>query len=312
MAHITPDVLDRARGCLVGAAIGDAFGMALLGAARQPVGAQVRELRRGRLAAGQFTENTGSMLAVAENWLAHGSLDAEALAKSLAAAQPGGSRGAPGAPLLGWLLGPSTPPPPAEPAPGPQPSPADARPLVRAMPLALANIGNLFACLDEARIQSRVTHPQIECVAGSAFIAGTLWHLLQGMPPREAMRQALGETGDLPEGVARSIRQAPGRMRDQLTNASQVEPILVSVTWGFLTTVSFTEAVTRVANLGGDAATAAALVGGLGGAAYRYCGIQADWRLQVHGTWPQRGGRLWRAQDLLELADRLLQTARQP
>jgi ADP-ribosyl-[dinitrogen reductase] hydrolase len=73
-----------------------------------------------------------------------------------------------------------------------------------------------------------------------------------------------------------------------------------------LTTAFFAEAIARVANLGGNATTAAALLGALAGAAYRASGIPADWRARVYGTWPPRGGQIWRQAEIVELADRLV------
>ena len=63
-------MLDRARGCAVGAAVGDALGMPLEFGPRSPPGEFVREMTGGRLPAGTFTDDTELALALAESLLA--------------------------------------------------------------------------------------------------------------------------------------------------------------------------------------------------------------------------------------------------
>ncbi len=302
MLAITPDLLQRARGCLLGAAVGDAFAMALEGAPRQPVNAQVREMRRGRLEAGTFTGDTELLLAVATSLQ-----KPQPLASAELAGQPAGPPRAIAytRALVGRLTGAR----PRAVTVDDEAGLEGTRALIRSLPLALAHADNRNVCLEEARNQGRLIHPAPECVAGAAFVAAVLWHLLRGMAPRQAVQQGLGVCGDLPEELAAAIRQAPGHARDRLANDGRVQSTLVSVIWGLQTTASYPEAVTRVANLGGRATTATALVGALAGAAYRHSGIPADWREQVHGLWPPRNGRLWREKEFVALAEELVHGA---
>jgi len=183
---------------------------------------------------------------------------------------------------------------------------ADAGSLTRCLASALASIGDQNACLSRARSLTRLTHRHPDCVAGGAFVAVVLWHVLHGMAPRQAVWQGLKACGDLSETLEEAIRLAPTRRRDYLDNGHLVQPMLESVVRSLLSTASFAEAVTRVTNLGGNATVAGALVGALAGAAYRHSGIPADWRTRVHGIWPPRGGRMWREPELVELANQLL------
>ncbi|HOG48196.1 MAG TPA: ADP-ribosylglycohydrolase family protein [Anaerolineae bacterium] len=304
MPAITPDLRERARGCLLGAAVGDAFGMALDRAPRQPVNAQIRSMRRGRLPEGQFTASTGAMLTVAEALLEASPPDAAALAARVEAARKANAPriGVQARGLLAHLAG-VPPRDQAEAAAAESPKP-DAGVLLRCLPLALANLDNPFACLTQARDLCRATHPHPDCAAGGGFVATVLWHLIQGLAPRQALRQSLEACGDLPSTLEHTIRWASTRLRDKLVNGAEVQPLVESAVWGLLTTASFAEAVTRVTNLGGSAAIAGALIGAWAGAAYRHSGIPADWRTLVHGTWPARG-RTWREKDLADLALRL-------
>lgn len=307
MPAITPDLRERARGCLLGAAVGDAFGMALEGAPMQPVTAQVRELRRGRLPEGSFTANTGSLLTVAEGLLEAGPLSAEDLAARVEAVRTRRSEGAQaGRPSGGFLARALGIQPRAEAPVSEVTSAPDAGVLVRCLPIALTTLDNRFACLALARDVARATHPHPDCTTGAAFAAVLLWHLLQGMAPRQAVQQSLQACSDLTPLLDETIRWASTRLRDTLRNGDEVHQVIESAVWGLLTTASFAEAVTRVTNLGGNAATAGTLIGAWAGAAFRHSGIPADWRGQVYGTWPPRGGRVWREKELVQLAERLV------
>lgn len=308
MPAITPDLRERARGCLLGAAIGDAFGMALEGAPMQPVTHQVREMRRGRLAAGHFTSHTDSILSVAEGLLEPKPLSAEEMAARLQPSRrPDGKLGN-GQPF-GFLRHLTRPQSHPQDTPAAAEATPDADPtmLPRCLPIALATLDNHFACLAQTRELSRVTHPHPDCVTGGAFVAAVLWHLVQGLAPRQAVQQSLQACNDLPEMLGESIRWASTRRREQLANGEQVYEILETVVWGLLTTASFAEAVTRVCNLGGHASVSGTIVGAWAGAAYRHSGIPADWRAGVYGSNPSRGGSPWREKDLTQLAEHLVQ-----
>lgn len=301
VSAITPDLLERARGAVLGAAVGDAFGMALEGSPPQHVNAQIRRLRPGRLPAGHFTENSGAILTLGECLLEEDPLNSDELAARLVAwqkpARPGGR------PLLARLLGGRLY---DDQAPTPAPDVAEAVPLVRCIPAALANIGDRNACLRQARSLARLTHTHPDVIAGTAFMAAYLWHLLHGMAPRHAMHEAVEACGDLSEPLVKTIQGASARPRECVANGELAPALIESTVRGFLRTGSFAEAVVRVTNLGGNGAMAGTLIGALAGAAYRHSGIPANWRTQAHGLWPPRGGRLWRERELVELAERLV------
>jgi ADP-ribosyl-[dinitrogen reductase] hydrolase len=176
--------------------------------------------------------------------------------------------------------------------------------VMRCWPVALAHSDDLKQVLVHSRLQSRVTHPHPECEAGSAFVNATIYYLLQGTPPGEAVAQAL-DTVDMPPPLRDTIEQAPARSRHELKNTGWVRHTLESAIWGLLTTGTFEDAVVQVVNLGGDADTAGAVVGALAGAAYSLYAIPHRWRDALQGEWPLRSGTRWTASDLASLADRL-------
>jgi ADP-ribosyl-[dinitrogen reductase] hydrolase len=175
---------------------------------------------------------------------------------------------------------------------------------MRCWPVALAHWDDLDALLADSRLQSRVTHPHAECVAGCAFVNAAIYHLARGVAPRAAIARAL-EQAEAPTALRQAIAAAPTKQRRELPSSGWVRHTLESAVWGLLTTDSFEEAVVQVVNLGNDADTAGAVVGALAGAAYGLSAIPSAWRAAVHGEWPLHSGVRWDEARLVALADRL-------
>jgi ADP-ribosyl-[dinitrogen reductase] hydrolase len=296
-------VQQRIRGCAVGAAVGDALGMPLEFGPRQPVEDLVREMRAGRLPAGSFTDDTEMALALGESLLAHHPLDAADLAQRFAdwyRAGPADIGNQTQAVLSRIAAGDKW----EEAVAAVQrrwPDSAGNGSVMRCWPAALAQWRDLGALLADSRLQSQVTHPHAECVAGSAFVNAAIHYLLHGETPLKAVAQAL-DAAAAPNGLRQAIEAAPKRKRDELQNSGWVRHTLESAVWVLLTTGSFEEAVVQAVNLGGDADTTGAVTGALAGACYGLDAIPVRWREAVHGAWPL-GDRIWRADDLVGMAD---------
>jgi len=299
-------VRNRAQGCAVGAAIGDALGMPLEFGRRRPVDQLVRDMRPGRIPAGTFTDDTEMALALAGSLLAHRPLDPADLARRFVTWLQAGppdvgihtrnvlSRIAAGQPWDEAVRA----------VQAQRPDSAGNGSVMRCWPVALASWNDLDQLLADSRLQSRVTHPHPECEAGSAFVNAAIYYLLRGVPPAEAIAQALDDVA-MPQPLRDVVEKAPTRTRDGLPNSGWVRHTLESAVWGLLTTGTFEEAVVQAVNLGNDADTAGTVVGALAGAAYGLDGIPRRWREALRGEWPLRSGQYWRAADLIELADRL-------
>jgi ADP-ribosyl-[dinitrogen reductase] hydrolase len=300
------DIQDRLRGVAVGAAIGDALGMPLEFGPVIPLDRLVRDMRPGRLPAGAFTDDTEMALALAESLLEHQPLDPADLAARFVAWYRAGppdignqtrdvlSRIGRGA---SWTAA-------VDAVQRTNPRSAGNGSVMRCWPVALAHRDDRAALLAASRLQSQVTHPHPECVAGSAFVNAALYHLIHGAEPRQAVARALADA-DPPAALRQAITEAPAQRRDELPNTGWVRHTVASAVWGLLTTESFAEAVVQVVNLGDDADTAGAVAGALAGAAYGLAAIPATWRAALHGEWPLRGGVRWDAARLVTLAERL-------
>lgn len=300
-------VRDRARGCVVGAAVGDALGMPLEFGPRQPADRLVREMRAGRLPPGTFTDDTEMALALAESLLARCPLDPADLAQRFAAWYRAGPDdvGNHTRTVLSRIAAGEAWEQVVDAVQRRWPESAGNGSVMRCWPVALVHWNGMDRLLTDSRLQSRVTHPHPECVAGSGFVNMTAYRLLRGALPAEAVAWVL-EVVEMPEPLRTVIQAALGRHREELKNSGWVHHTLESAVWGLLTTDSFEEAVVQVVNLGNDADTAGAVAGALAGATYGLEAIPARWREVLRGEWPLGSGRIWQADDLVGLADRLV------
>jgi ADP-ribosyl-[dinitrogen reductase] hydrolase len=315
MRERPPDLRGRARGCAVGAAVGDAVGMPLEFGSRRPPDRMVREMRSGRLPAGTFTDDTEMALALAEGLLAlalrglaHEPLDLPDLAERFVAWYEAGpedigyqtrlvlheiSRGAEWDQASKVIY-------------RAYPDSAGNGSVMRCWPVALARWDDLDRLLADSRRQSEVTHRHPECVAACAFVNATIYELLQGTACSKAVEHAV-DAVDMPEPLRAAIRSAPDKTREELPNSGWVRHTTESAVWGLLTTGSFEEAIVQVANLGGDADSAAAVAGALAGAAYGLDAIPPEWQEKLKGSYPLESKTTWNTARLVDLADRLVE-----
>ncbi len=299
---------DRLYGVAVGAAVGDALGMALEFGPAIPEDRLVRTMKPGRLPAGSFTDDTEMALAVAESLISSRPLRGSDLSRHLVAwyEKNPPDIGVHTRKVLGWL---------AEGMPWRDAMQraeeylANSAPngsLMRSWPVAIAWWNDPIQLVVDSELQSKVTHPHIECVQGSVLINRIIYQLIHGDTPHEALDTALKAT-TLPAHLRQTIEQAPHRQRSELENSGWVRHTLESAVWGLLTTTSFEEAVVQVVNLGQDADTVGAVVGAMAGAAYGLSAIPEVWKAQLRGEWPVGSGNIWHTQDFIQLTDRLVE-----
>jgi ADP-ribosyl-[dinitrogen reductase] hydrolase len=299
-------ILDRLCGCAAGAAIGDALGMPLEFGPPSPPDKLVRSMRPGRLPAGSFTDDTEMALALAESLLARRPLDGADLAHRFVSwyRHNPPDVGIQTAQVLNRIARGESWQTAEQCTLANRPDSAGNGSLMRCWPAALAWWNDRPQLVRDSQLQSRLTHPQPECVAGCTFVNCMIAELVNGTAPRQAFESAQ-QSVSLPDGMRQAALNAATRRREELPNTGWVRHTLESTVWGLLTTSSFEEALVQVVNLGGDADTAGAVTGALAGAAYGFEAIPLAWRQQLHGEWPLGSQQIWYTEDFSRLARQL-------
>lgn len=173
--------------------------------------------------------------------------------------------------------------------------------LMRTLPVGLA-YRDPEEVMAKAELLARMTHwdPRAahSCMLASLVAFAMAW---RDAPPGEALAWAadvlssrVGEVA-VEELAGLALRRSWG----ELTPSGFTVESLECALWGLLEAPDFEEAVVRVANLGGDADTIAAITGGLAGVRWGFEAIPKRW---VHALSPGQRGRLDRvAEGLLRL-----------
>lgn len=297
----------RLIGCAVGSAIGDALGMPLeFGAPRSPDD-YVTEMIPGRLPAGSFTDDTEMSLAVAESILTRQPLDCQDLTRRFVQwhkSMPP-DEGIQTARVLSWLERGESWQSVSGRIEREMPDSAGNGSIMRCWPVALVWWGNRSQRITDSILQSQITHPHPDCIAGCKLVNLMIVDLAKGATPLQAFDASL-QSVVLSEDFRKMLNAAPRRGRQELKNTGWVRHTLESAVWALLNTTTFEDALIQAVNLGEDADTVGAVVGALAGAAYGVEAIPQRWRSQLQGEWPLNSGNIWRETDFVELADRLM------
>jgi ADP-ribosyl-[dinitrogen reductase] hydrolase len=295
---------DRARGALLGLAVGDALGTTLEFTAKDSHEALTTMVGGGpfRLKAGEWTDDTSMALALGTSLLAKGGLDERDLMERFCAWAERGEYSHNGRCFdIGMTVSGAlnrfrrT----GDPVAGStDPRSAGNGSLMR---LALVPILHAFDREKRAEVsrrQSATTHGAEEAVEACAAYADLVAEAIQGRAKAEVL--VSGE-GWRPEKVARAMRMETLVWdREEVRGSGYVIHSLEAALWAVGKAQDFREAVLLAANLGEDADTTAAITGQLAGALWGASSIPADWL----------GLLAWRDR-ITDLADRLYDLSRE-
>ena len=303
----------RATGCMVGAAVGDALGAPFefrgpneyaMAFPRPALGGTGEMIGGGSFgwAPGEFTDDTQMAIALAHALLDAGRWDADTVWNWFrawaATANDVGVTTATALAHADWRA-----------VPKGGKSGAGNGALMRAFPLAVAY---LFADADTARSvvveQAALTHPD-PAAGWGAWIAVELCRLaIRGEDPFAYLDTIVGE---LPDDVRGRFAEmlSPQWTPDlpHVTNGS-VWGCLAEAVWAVRNTSNFHDAVVAAINLGGDTDTVACVAGALAGALYGVQAIPSRWTTYLNGNLDTPSGSplRMRTADLLALTRRLL------
>lgn len=279
---------DRARGCLIGLACGDALGGPVEFidraeiAARYPDG--LRDFVGGgwlNLSPGEITDDTQMTLAVARS-LTQDGLDLDLLS----------------AEFLAWYrsnpkdIGNTTRAALALLNAGIAPDEAGERvrlemgdrgagngSVMRCAPLAIRFRNDPVRLVAASLASARITHADRRCAWGAVAINQAIAHLLNGGGTDSVLEAAIARVED--PDVCATVLAAPDRPRDAVKSGGFVLDTVGSALWCLFNSDGFEEAVVAAVGLGADADTTAAVTGALAGAAYGQSAIPERWRTTV-------------------------------
>ncbi|MBP8168448.1 MAG: ADP-ribosylglycohydrolase family protein [Azonexus sp.] len=149
--------------------------------------------------------------------------------------------------------------------------------IMRLAPVPIRYHADSKLAVDMCGQQSRTTHGAEECIAASRLFGELLVRALNGASKTEILAAPI-HTTSLPAKL-RGIANGDycQKMRDEVKGSGYVVESLEASLWCFDQTDNFRDAVLLAANLGDDADTTAAIVGQIAGAFYGEAGIPAAW-----------------------------------
>lgn len=280
---------DRARGALIGLAVGDALGTTL--EFRRPGSFEpLTDMVGGgpfNLRPGEWTDDTSMALCLAESLVETGRFDPYDQMERYARWMRDGHFSVKG---YCFDIGITTRKALVEfensgnPFSGPTaPNAAGNGSLMRLAPVPMAYCDDPAEAVRLAAESSRTTHGAPECVSACRYFAGLIVGAIQGVTKDELLSPGFsplaGGVGDLAPGVAEVaggsfLRREPPTIQGSGFVVRSLEAAL----WAFARSRSFEEGALLAVNLGDDADTTGAVYGQIAGAFYGESGIPARWR----------------------------------
>lgn len=154
--------------------------------------------------------------------------------------------------------------------------------LMRLAPVPIRWHGDLAEAAERGGESSRTTHPASRPVDACRVYAAMTAALMQGSPLADVLDADFWQFGPLDprvDAVARGswrTKQPP-----DIRGTGYVVDALEAALWAVAGATDFRDAVLRAANLGNDADTTAAIAGQLAGARWGFSGIPAEWRARI-------------------------------
>jgi ADP-ribosyl-[dinitrogen reductase] hydrolase len=290
----TTTARDKAVGCFLGLAIGDALGAAVEFAPRGRF-LPLTDLRGGgpfNLQPGEWTDDTTMALCLAESLLADDSLDQLDLMNRFRAWFEKGENTVPG---TCFDIGNTTRAAIARfvadgiPAAGfDDADTAGNASLVRLAPLAILCRNRPDDAGMLAMKQSRTTHAAQEALDACKLLVAQLIDALNGAGKEAVLRQrVMSLTAQVLFICAGEFKE---KSRDEIRSSGYVVHTLEAALWSVWTTDNFRDAVLTAANLGDDSDSVGAVAGQLAGALYGASGIPPEWRAKL--AWREKIERL--------------------
>lgn len=277
--------IDRARGCLLGLAVGDAIGTTVEFKPRGSFAPMTDIVGGGpfQLKAGEWTDDTSMALCLAASLLEKGFDLHDQITKYVKWYREGymSSNGrcfdigiATREALNRFIVS-------GNPESGStNPHSAGNGCIMRLAPVPIMYVGDSNKAALLSAEQSKTTHGAIECIESSRLFGEILVRALQGVDTKESV---------LTQNTINRYKYSSPRIQaiadgayfedgsHQIKGTGYVVDSLEAALWCFYTTDNFKDAVLTAANLGDDADTTAAITGQIAGAYYGESSIPQSW-----------------------------------
>ena len=290
--RVMTDFLSRARGALMGLAVGDAVGTTnefkwagTFDPITDMVGGGVFGLEPG-----QWTDDTSMALCIADSLLAKGRYDSFDVMERYQRWYKEGYRSSTGTCFdIGnqvtrslWDFREQQ----RVPTSAERTNSAGNGAIMRLAPMVIAGFRSRSPreVVATARLSARETHFSVEAEAATEVFAALLVGALLGWSPEQLMDVSWASTGTAFDEMAARVISPDPQVRaswEAETSGYIVNGLRLAV-HGLLDFPSFKDATLAIANMGGDSDTNAAIYGQLGGAFYGIEGIPASWRSTLY------------------------------
>lgn len=274
-------IADRARGALLGLAVGDAVGTTLEFKARDSYPRLTDMIGGGPfgLKPGQWTDDTSMALALADSLAAYPDLNEQDLLGRFVSWWRTGEYSCTGRcfdigitvrqALARWEAT------KCDHCGSTDPMSAGNGSLMRLAPVAIRHHGNRAKLRDVAARQSKTIHAAAEAVDACVLYAEILADTIEGAARTEVLKHRGRDWAGAIEAIASGSWR--GKHRDDVRGTGYVAQSLEASLWCVGTSPGYRDAVLRAANLGEDADTTAAITGQLAGAVSGALAIPANW-----------------------------------
>lgn len=272
--------LDRAKGALIGLAVGDAVGTTLEFSQRDTF--TIADMQGGGpfgLKAGEWTDDTSMALCLADSYLAKNDLDYADYLNRLCRWYKNGENSTTGAcfdiglttrkALEGWMkdgirwIG------------NFEINTAGNGSIIRLAPTAIFRRNSLSVTWMESQKQSNTTHRAVEAVNSCEFLGIKLHQALNGADKQELFNPVIGPFQ--PRIMVINAGEYKQKTRDQIRSSGYVIDTLEAALWAVWHTDNFKDAILLAANLADDSDSVAATAGQIAGALYGLSGIPREW-----------------------------------
>lgn len=272
--------LDRAKGCLLGLAIGDAVGTTLEFLPRDR--SHVHDMVGGgpfKLNPGEWTDDTSMALCLADNYLAKGNFDLIDYAASLGRWYLSGENSHNG---RCFDIGNATRTAIEERLKNgglwygnAAPSTAGNGSIIRLAPTAIFCRHSLSATWRDSAAQSQCTHRALEAISCCRLLGAQLHLALNGADKEETLSPMIRPLR--PRALIINAGEYKEKTRDQIRSSGYVIDTLEAALWAVWNTDNFKDAILLAANLADDADSVAATAGQIAGALYGVSGMPEEW-----------------------------------